>query len=439
MFVARLIILLAMVLTASATPSVAAPPLNIILIMADDIAYDNNFGAYGAKDSWTPRLDRMATEGIRFDHCYSTPKCTPSRVKIMTGRSGVRNYFRFGALRADEPTFATMLQKAGYATMIAGKWQLDGPGGTPTKAAGFDSWLLWNTQIASGDRFWNPTLEHNGQLMHVATDAYGPDLCVDAITSFIERHRQSPFFVYYPMLLVHSPFLPTPLSVDRNETDKQKNFADMVQYMDLLVGRIMDCVREQGLEQQTVVMFTTDNGTNRNLRYVSRGREVEGKKGVPHDRGTHAPLLIRCPGTIGAGQVCQDLVDFSDFLPTLAEISGATLPRGPLDGRSFWPQCRGLTGTPREWIYQYYWPKGYGWIPDELGEGELIWAQNRRYKLYGNGLFYDLLKDPEELRAIPVQLHTAAEQEAARLLNAAIGSMPAGNPAYDGQPARSGR
>jgi len=101
-------------------PSNANRP-NIILIMADDIAYDNNFGAYDSEDSWTRRLDKMASEGVKFSHCYSAPKCTPSRVKIMTGRSGIRNYIRFGALDRNEATFATMLRNAGYKTFIAGK------------------------------------------------------------------------------------------------------------------------------------------------------------------------------------------------------------------------------------------------------------------------------------------------------------------------------
>jgi len=106
------------------------PPKNIILIMADDIAYDNNFGAYGARESWTPKLDQMAKEGITFEHTYSTPKCTPSRVKLMTGRSGIRNYIGFGKLGSSEITFAHMLKKAGFKTHVAGKWQLDGKGGT---------------------------------------------------------------------------------------------------------------------------------------------------------------------------------------------------------------------------------------------------------------------------------------------------------------------
>lgn len=140
----------------------SAPKKNIVVIMADDIAYDNNFGAYGARESWTPRLDQLAREGITFEHAYSTPKCTPSRVKLMTGRSGIRNYIGFGKLASTEVTFAHMLQQAGYRTHVAGKWQLDGKGGTATSDAGFDTWFLWNTELGRGSRYWEPNFDVNG-------------------------------------------------------------------------------------------------------------------------------------------------------------------------------------------------------------------------------------------------------------------------------------
>jgi arylsulfatase A len=132
-------------------------------------------------------------------------------------------------------------------------------------------------------------------------------------------------------------------------------------------------------------------------------------------------------------------VDYSDFVPTLAEIAGAKLPDVQIDGRSFWPQCRGKTGKPREWIYQYYWPKSYGSIPSELGKAELIWSNNKRHKLYGNGLFYDITKDREEEHPIPSENRSAEEKNAVKTLHAAIASMPATNKAYDGKPAKSGR
>ncbi|WPJ96603.1 sulfatase-like hydrolase/transferase [Coraliomargarita algicola] len=410
----------------------AAERPNIVLIMADDVAYDNNFGAYGARESWTPRLDQLADEGITFEHAYSTPKCTPSRVKIMTGRSGIRNYEAFGVLPSTETTFAHMLQRAGYATHAAGKWQLDGKGGTPTSEAGFDSWILWNTQFGHGSRYWKPNFDVNGEHVTFADDDYGPDLCVESILDFVDQNREGPFFVYYPMLLVHGPFKPTPDSVNRENTNQQENFKDMIQYMDKCVGRVVDGLKQAGVADNTIVLFCTDNGTNRVLQYESFGETVSGKKGVPHDRGTHSPLIVWNPKYIAAGARSSDMIDFSDVLPTLAEIAGADLPEVQLDGRSFWPQCIGEAGAraPRDWIFQYYWPKSWSWIPDELGNEELIGVQNQHYKLYGNGLFYDIAKDREELSPIPLNQLTAEQQQTYEALKKAIASMPETNAAY---------
>eukprot|EP00903_Cladosiphon_okamuranus_P004065 g4063.t1 len=413
-------------------PRVERP--NIVLIMADDIAYDNNFGAYGARESWTPRLDRLAAEGITFEHAYSTPKCTPSRVKIMTGRSGIRNYEAFGSLPSGETTFAHMLKKAGYKTHIAGKWQLDGPGGTETGSAGFDSWFLWNTRLADGSRYWKPEFEVNGKFTAFGGDDYGPDLCVDSILEFVEENKESPFFVYYPMLLVHGPFEPTPDSADRESKDQQKNFEDMVRYMDKCVGRVLDGLEKAGVNKNTVVLFCTDNGTNRVLTYESFGEIVKGKKGVPHDRGTHSPMIVHQPGVIPAGLRCGDLIDFSDVLPTLAEITDAALPSVELDGRSFWAQCQGLPGNPREWIFQYFWPKDSDPTLPELGGGNIVWAQNKSYKLHGNGLFFDIVNDREELNPIPGEKLTDEQRAVRAMLEKAIASMPAENPHYPGNP-----
>lgn len=232
------------------------------------------------------------------------------------------------------------------------------------------------------------------------------------------------------MLLVHGPFVPTPDSSDRESKDPHKNFQDMIQYMDKCVGRLIDGVKEMGVDKDTLILFCSDNGTNRVLKYDSFGKTLEGKKGVPHDRGTHSPLIALCPDTIPANTRTADLIDFSDILPTLAEIGQATLPERALDGRSFWPQCLGEKGNPREWIFQYYWPKAYSWIPDELGEEELIWVHNAHYKLHGNGLFYDIKNDREETTPISQENRTEEQQAAYKLFTQAISSMPSTNPHY---------
>ena len=396
---------------------------NVILIMADDVAYDC-FGSYGSEHFSTPRLDQLAATGVQFEQCYSQPLCTPSRVKIMTGRSGVRNYVQFGTLDPKEITFGSMMKQAGYATAVTGKWQLHYGGiGCAAPDCDFDTWCLWNYPGSLGNRYWKPAINRDGKLMSVTGDSYGPDLCTDFILEFIEKNKARPFFVYYPMIFVHSPFPPTPDSANRKSKDTASNFRDMVAYMDKCIGRIVDALDKAGLREKTVLLYTTDNGTHRSLKYPFKGEQRKGEKGVASDGGSHAPLIVNCPSTVPAGKVCNDLVDFSDFLPTVADIAGAKLPDVTLDGRSFWPQCRGEKGTPREWIYQYYFPKSA--IGGQGAKREIIWAQDHQYKLYADGRFYDVVKDRHEAHAIAAGEGSPEAEQARAKLRKAIDSMPA--------------
>ena len=412
----------------SALSSWGAQKPNIILIMADDIAYDN-IGCYGSEYFKTPRLNKLAETGAKFNYCYSMPLCTPSRVKIMTGRDNIRNYVGFGSLDKNETTFGTMMKKAGYNTAVAGKWQLNGgKNGSLAPDCGFDTYCLWHYPGTNRERYWNPSIMRDGELVPVTADSYGPDICTDFIVEFIEKNKQRPFFVYYPMILVHGPFPPTPANKDSDSKDKIENYRSMVTYMDKCVGRIVDALDKNGLRENTVVMFTTDNGTGVGISYPFKGEERKGEKGRPTDGGSHAPLIVNCPGWVPAGTVTNDLVDFSDFLLTVTEIGGAKLPDATLDGRSFWPQCQGKKGNPRQWIYQYYYPKGEG-AAQLFGEGKpyVIWAQDQNYKLYSHGKFIEVKDRYEKTNILP---GTGSEQaEAARRkLQAAIDSMPKDNP-----------
>ena len=392
---------------------------NIILIMADDIAYDN-FGCYGSEYFKTPRLDELAATGAKLNNCYSMPVCTPSRVKIMTGRDNVRNYVGFGSLDKNETTFGTMLRDAGYATAVAGKWQLaGGKNGSLAPDCGFDTYCLWHYPGTNRERYWNPSIMRDGELVPVTADSYGPDICTDFIIEFIEKNKHGPFLVYYPMIFVHGPFPPTPDSKERDSKDKATNYRDMVAYMDKCVGRIVDALEKNGLRKNTVVMFTTDNGTGVGISYPFKGEERKGEKARATDGGSHAPLIVNCPGVVPSGTVSDDLVDFSDFLPTLAEIGGAKLPDVTLDGRSFWPQCLGKKGNPREWIFQYYNPRGK--------TEPVIWAQDQNYKLYSHGKFIEV-KDRHEKTDILPQTGSEQVEVARRKLQAAIDSMPTSNP-----------
>ena len=310
-------------------------PTNIILIMADDIGYEC-YGCYGSQQYSTPNIDRLAAKGMQFEHCYSQPLCTPSRVKLMTGLSNVRNYSGFSLLNSDQTTFGHRLKQVGYKTFVGGKWQLlaaehyskqfRGKGSWPEKT-GFDECCLWQVDRL-GDRFWNPLLYVNGENYQFKPDDYGPDIVTDHILDFINRNQEGPFLVYYPMILVHNPFLPTPDSESRKSKNKQQNFEDMVAHMDKEIGRIVDRVESLGIAEETLILVTGDNGTNKAIKSRLGDRVIQGGKGKTTDAGTRVALVAYQPGTVPSGAVCRDLVDFSDFVPTLQEIAGVPGPRG---------------------------------------------------------------------------------------------------------------
>jgi arylsulfatase A len=315
----------------------------------------------------------------------------------MTGMSNLRNYKFFSILDPGERTFGPMMKEAGYATAVAGKWQLYGTEkygermatGTHPQNAGFDEYCLWQVDRL-GSRYWDPTIIRNGRLLNDVQGKYGPDLFCDFILDFMERKRNKPFFIYYPMALVHNPFEPTPDSADRGSKIKAQNFADMLAYMDKTVGRIVSGLEALGLRENTLLIFTSDNGTNKNITSTWKGRKVKGGKGQTTDAGTHVPLVVSWPLHASKGKVCDDLVDFSDVLPTLAEASGARPPKD-LDGMSFLHQIRGRKGKAREWIFCYYHPR------PSRDDTQAVWfARDKRYKLYDDGRLYDLEKDPGE-------------------------------------------
>ncbi|MBW3596381.1 MAG: sulfatase-like hydrolase/transferase [Planctomycetes bacterium] len=387
-----LVIAAALVIALFAEATRAAP--NIVLIMADDMGYEC-VGANGGTSYKTPHLDRLAKTGLRFEHCHSQPLCTPSRVQIMTGLYNDRSYIRFGLLDPKATTFAHMLKKAGYATCVAGKWQLEGGLDAPSHF-GFDEYCLWQL-TRRPSRYPNPGLEINGELVDYTSGEYGPDVVCDYLCDFITRHKDGPFFAYYPMILPHWPFEPTPDSADWDPQakgatkgqGKNRYFADMVAYTDKMVGKIVARLEELDLRDDTLVLFTCDNGTAVGIESRMGEKVVPGGKGKTTDNGTHVPLIANWPGVVPAG-VSHDLVDFTDVLPTLAEISGAPLPAGvELDGRSFAPQLRGEPGRPRTWIFSWYERNG-------RRNQASRWARDQHFKLYDNGRFFDVVADPKE-------------------------------------------
>ena len=388
----------------AAAPKPQGKP-NIILIMADDLGYEC-IGANGSESCQTPHLDTLAAEGIRFEHCYAQPLCTPSRVKIMTGIYNVHNYVGFGRLDRKETTFAQLLKQAGYATCIAGKWQL-GRDKDAAQHFGFDQSCLWQHTRGGRSqeggkkfdrRFVNPLLEFNGEEKDFTNGEYGPQVCTDFICDFIDQNKEKPFLVYYPMILTHCPFDPTPNSSDwdpkrlgsaaykGDRRDYQRHFRDMVGYADKLVGQIVSQLEKSGVRDNTLILFTGDNGTDQPIVTKCNGIDIAGGKGQMTDAGTRVPLIANWPGSIPSGRVSQDLVDFSDFLPTLCEAAGTEIPADlSIDGRSFLPLLRGEDYQPREWINSWYSRNGKSGIQE--------WARSQRYKLYRTGAFHDIRQD----------------------------------------------
>jgi len=326
----------------------------------------------------------------------------------MTGRYNQRNYVRFGFFAAKEATIGQVFRRAGYSTCIAGKWQLGGGMDAPN-VAGFDDYCLWQLTRRGktlGSRYPNPTLEQNGKILEDLKGQYGPDVVSDFVVDFITKHKERPFFVYYPMILPHYPHEPTPNSADwdpnaagldvAHKIGTVRYFSDMVAYMDKTVGKVVDALERNGLRENTLILFTGDNGTHRGIVSEFRDGTITGGKGSMTDAGTHVPLIANWPDTVPANKFLQDLVDFSDFLPTLCEVCGIERPAGQLDGQSFAPPLRGQPGRPREWVYSWYEREGRR---DQARQ----FARTARHKLYGDGRFYDVAADPLEQKPLAAE------------------------------------
>ena len=349
---------------------------NIILIMADDMGYEA-LSSNGSESCKSPNLDKLAAKGVRFTNCFSNPICTPSRVKLMTGQYNVRNYVKFGWLDREQTTFAHQLKAAGYATAIAGKWQLGRDKDSP-QHFGFEQSCLWqHTRSGRSNedgknidrRFVNPQLEFNGVEKDFTHGEYGPQVCTDFICDFIDKNKKKPFLVYYPMILTHCPFDPTPDSTDwdpkrlgsttykGDRNDPQRHFRDMVAYADKAVGQIVSQLEKSGVRDNTLIIFTGDNGTDTPIVTPWNGKKVVGGKGTMSDTGTRVPLIVNWPAGIRkAGRVVDDLVEFTDVFPTICEVTTAKLPKNhPGDGASIVPVLRNQAGArKKDWVYIWY-------------------------------------------------------------------------------------
>ena len=397
---------------------------NIVLVMSDDLGYEA-IGANGGTSYATPVLDSMAGAGIRFENAHVQPLCTPTRVQLMTGKYNFRNYIGFGLIAPDEVTFGHLFSSAGYKTCIAGKWQLHSYNppdempearstGQKIEDAGFDEFCVWHPHHTEekGSRYKSPIVYENGEFLENMEGKYGEDVFADYIIDFMERNRDDPFFVYFPMALTHRPLEPTPDSPEfddfvppSNETlgartwakledwdDEARYYKDMVEYHDKVIGRVNAKLEQLGIAEDTLVIYVGDNGSPIEVCSIIHSHtEVCGGKGLTVDRGTHVPLICSWPGTIPSGAVTTDLIDASDFLPTILEAAEITPPDDYfIDGRSFLPQLKGETGNPRDWIFFHFEPMS-GRV-----HRYARFIRDHRWKLYDDGRLFDLNADPEE-------------------------------------------
>ncbi len=376
---------------ARAEADAAARP-NVVFILADDLGY-TDLGCYGSRYYETPNIDRMAAEGMRFTDGYTcAANCQPTRAALMSGQYGPRTgvytvggIYRFPwpvrplrpvdnvtELPLEKITIAQALKRAGYATGMFGKWHLGEDPEHHPAARGFDEAI-----VSAGRHFnfrTNPPVEY-------PKGTYLADFLTDRAVDFIRRHKDEPFFLYLPHFGVHSPWQAKEDWIAHFKPKKPVGghrdpvYAGMIASVDESVGRILKTLDELGLGENTLVIFSSDNGgVGGYLREGIKGRDVtdnwplRGGKGTFHEGGIRVPYIFRWKGRIAPGTVCRDPINSVDLYPTLLEITGAPVPKDyVLDGVSYASLLFG--GTPQDRNRgPLFWH-----FPGYLGSGDFTW------------------------------------------------------------------
>jgi len=413
---------------------------NIILVLGDDIGYE--IPAYtGGQSYQTPNLDHMAQQGMQFTQCYGLPMCTPSRFEVLTGKYNNRNYsdYSWGHMDVSQRTIANMLHDAGYATCIAGKWQLDG-GDNSIHTFGFDTYSVSipfkqkKFHDDELDLYKNPKIYQKGNYLPAADmqGKYGEDVNRNFLFRFIDsmKNTPTPFFAMWTPNLCHAPFQPTPddpefASFDPSQPTSDGDtvyFPSMVKYFDKEMGMLMNKLQNAGIESNTIVLcIIGDNGTDGRIVSRYNNSSFRGGKGKTADKGIHLPMIAYGPAKIMGGKVNNNLVDFTDILPTLADIADIPAPAnfGILDGVSFAPQLFGQFYTARTSCFGYYDVNRNG--PDDIPPS--IFSFDVTYKEYKDSASYRMYNhqtDPAEKKVIKPKNMTKAQHKKDSTLKAVI-------------------
>lgn len=379
---------------------------NVLLVMADDLGAEV-LPCYGNTVYSTPHLDRMAFEGALFENAYATPVCTPTRAMILTGLYPNRSGFlerldspldpeRNNRLPVHLKTFGHVFQSAGYKTVIAGKWHLGDFQRYPDQPAshGFDEHCLW-VQYWDGrrhSRYFGPHNWENGKYKVHGKEVFGPDYCCDFLIDFMKRTQEQnlPFFAYFPMNLIHAPLITPPGDQTSAETrfppdlgERERKAGQMVHYMDAIVGRLLSKLKELGLEENTLVIFTGDNGTAGYLVSRLGDFRLRGGKRTMNEAGTRVPFIARWPGRIPSGRR-DSFISLMDVLPTLASMAGIPIEH-EVDGMDLSHNLLSKPGKDRETFAMAF-------------EGGVYFVRDERFRLHEDGRFYDVSVSSNQTR-----------------------------------------
>ena len=426
---------------------------NILFILIDDLGKEW-LNTYGSGLVETPAIDKLASTGLKFNNAYSMPQCTPSRVSLLTGqypfRNGWVNHYdvpRWGhGARFDpkqNPSLPKLMQEAGYTTCIAGKWQINDFRLEPDilSEVGFDEYCMWTggeggNEEVSSKRYWDPYI-HTREGSKTYHGLFGEDIFSDFIISFMKKHKDEPMFVYYPMNLTHGPLTTTPLEPD---APMESQHQAMVRYTDFILGKLVTALEDLDIRENTIIIWTTDNGTAPGITGSRYNKAVQGGKTYLTENGVNAPFIANCPGLVPEGMETNELVDFTDILPTLAELAHINPDPGfDYDGKSFAGLLLGQSkDSGRDWALSM------GSHPARIVNGRLVNSfryrdrviMYNRYKAYVDttGKIYeiiDLKNDFYEVNNLMDQANPETEQVLDKF-NSILSTIPPfdANPLY---------